>query len=77
MRRQTEATEDTAPEIIPAAPWRVASFQALTGYCLRVCFVDRTEGTVDLSRLIMGKAQVSSRDATQSCLPGPGLTAEP
>jgi CubicO group peptidase (beta-lactamase class C family) len=55
MRKQTDATEDTAPGIIPAAPWRVASVQALTGYCLRVRFVDGTEGTVDLSRLITGK----------------------
>jgi uncharacterized protein DUF2442 len=55
MRKQRDATESTAPGIIPAAPWRVTSVQALTGYCLRVCFVDGTEGTVDLSRLITGE----------------------
>jgi hypothetical protein len=55
MRKQTDATEDTSPRIIPEAPWRVASVHALTGYCLRVHFVDGTEGTVDLSRLITSK----------------------
>jgi uncharacterized protein DUF4160 len=43
------------PGITPAALWRVASIQALAGYCLRVRFVDGTEGMVDLSGLITGK----------------------
>jgi Protein of unknown function (DUF2442) len=55
MRKEADATEDTAPGIVPVAPWRVASVQALTGYCLRVRFVDGTEGTVDVSALITGK----------------------
>lgn len=55
MRNQTDATEDTAPGIIAVAPWRVASVKALTGYCLRVRFVDGTEGMVDLLGLITGK----------------------
>lgn len=55
MRKQPDATEDTAAGIIPVAPWRVASVQALPGYCLKVRFVDGTEGTVYLSGLITGK----------------------
>lgn len=33
-------------------PWRVASVEPLPGYRLHVRFLDGTEGTVDLSRLV-------------------------
>ncbi len=33
-------------------PWRVASVEALANFRLKVRFLDGTEGTVDMSRLV-------------------------
>jgi hypothetical protein len=33
-------------------PWRVAAVQALPGYGLSVCFVDGTQGIINLSHLV-------------------------
>jgi hypothetical protein len=52
MRVQPAAEEDRAPGLKPSAPWRVVRVQALSGYRLRVRFVDGTQGDVLLSGLI-------------------------
>jgi hypothetical protein len=38
------------------APWRVVKVQALPAHRLRVRFADGTEGEVDTSRLVFGRA---------------------
>ena len=53
MRNQAESTQNSAPGVIPCAPWRVIEVRTLTGYRLFVRFIDGTAGEVDLSRLIM------------------------
>ncbi len=51
--RGNEATEhDQSPGVIPSAPWRVSAIEILPDYRLKVQFIDGTEGTVDLSRLV-------------------------
>jgi hypothetical protein len=55
MRNKANATEDRAVTIVPKAPWRLSSVQALDSYCLSVQFLDGLKGQVDLSKLIMGK----------------------
>jgi hypothetical protein len=52
VRKRTSANEDSAPGIIPAAPWRVVSVRVLPGYRLFARFVDGTEGEVDMSALV-------------------------
>ena len=41
-----------AEEIVPRSPWRASAVEALSGFRLRVTFVDGLIGFVDLSRLI-------------------------
>jgi Protein of unknown function (DUF2442) len=53
MRKQAESIQDSAPGVIPCAPWRVVEVHALPGYRLVVKFIDGTAGEVDLSRLVM------------------------
>ena len=52
MRVHAATEEDRAPGLTPSAPWRVAEVHALSGYRLRVRFVDDTEGDVLLAGLI-------------------------
>jgi hypothetical protein len=56
MHPQPVAKEDLvaaiAPAVRPTMPWRVASVEALSGYRLRVRFLDGLEGVVDMSALI-------------------------
>ena len=54
MRNQAAPEEDRAPGVIPAAPWRVTEVLPLPDYRLKVRFRDKTEGVVDLSRLVTG-----------------------
>ena len=49
MPSQATAKENTAPGIIPAAPWRVQALTVLPGYRLSVTFKDGTSGIVDMS----------------------------
>jgi Protein of unknown function (DUF2442) len=49
MPSQATAKENTAPGIIPAAPWRVQAITVLPGYRLSVTFRDGTSGIVDMS----------------------------
>ncbi len=53
MRNQTESIQDSAPGVIPLAPWRIAEVRALSGYRLEVKFMDGMTGEVDMSRLVM------------------------
>jgi len=53
MRNQAESIQNSAPGVIPRAPWRVVEVHTLPDYCLVVKFMDGTEGEVDLSRLVM------------------------
>ncbi len=53
MRNQAEPIQDSAPGVIPRAPWRVVEVHTLPGYRLMVKFIDGTAGEVDLSRLVM------------------------
>lgn len=62
MRNQTTAEENSAPGVVPRAPWRVSSVRALPGFRLAVKFVDGTAGDVDLSRRVASaQAGVFSR----------------
>lgn len=45
-------TTSIFPPVTPRMPWRVAEVRALTGYRLHVRFLDGTEGTVDLAKLV-------------------------
>ena len=51
----TEPTnkKDTAPGVIPIAPWRLASVKPLSGYKLEVIFNDGTNGLVEMHDFIM------------------------
>ncbi len=53
MRNQTEPIQDSAPGVIPRAPWRVVEVHAISGYRLAVKFMDGTTGEIDMSRLVM------------------------
>jgi hypothetical protein len=53
MRNQAESIQNSAPGIIPCAPWRVTEVQPLIGHRLFVRFIDGTTGEVDLSRLVI------------------------
>ena len=55
MRNQTESIQDSAPGVIPRAPWRVVEVRAFPGYRLAVKFMDGATGEVDLSRLVKGE----------------------
>jgi CubicO group peptidase (beta-lactamase class C family) len=52
MRGDATTEQDTTPGLIPSAPWRVSAVEVLPAYKLKVRFIDGTEGTVDMSRLI-------------------------
>lgn len=49
MSSQTTAKENTAPGVIPAAPWRIRALSILPDYRLSVTFRDGTSGIVDMS----------------------------
>jgi hypothetical protein len=53
MRAHENAEEnrpaELRPPVRPAAPWRVARVEVLSGFRLRVCFNDGTEGIVELA----------------------------
>lgn len=55
MRVQTDASQNSAVGVTPAAPWRVAELEVLAGYRLWVRFIDGMEGTVDMSRLVFAE----------------------
>jgi hypothetical protein len=52
MCSKTNTAENCSAGIIPTATWRVAEVTVLTGYQLRVRFLDGLEGSIDMSRLI-------------------------
>lgn len=56
MCTQSAAQQDLpviiTPLIRPRMPWRVATVEALPGFCLRVQFMDGSEGMVNLAALI-------------------------
>jgi Protein of unknown function (DUF2442) len=54
MRDQPEFIQDSAPGVIPRAPWRVIEVQAFPDYRLAVKFIDGTAGEIDMSRLVTG-----------------------
>ena len=54
MRSQTESIQDSAPGVIPRAPWRVIEVHAFPDYRLAVKFIDGTAGEIDMSRLVTG-----------------------
>jgi hypothetical protein len=49
MSSQTTAKENSAPGVVPAAPWRVQALLILPDYRLSVTFRDGTSGIVDMS----------------------------
>jgi hypothetical protein len=53
MCSKTNASEDFSAGITPTASWRVAEVAVLSGYQLRVRFIDGMEGLIDMSRLIL------------------------
>lgn len=56
MRTQPNAQENSATFITPPVqsrmPWRVTSIQVLPHFRLSVCFVDGTQGIIDLSHSV-------------------------
>jgi hypothetical protein len=52
---ETATEADRAPEVIPAAPWRVTAISVQPGYRLAVTFVDGTSGIAELSLLVTAK----------------------
>jgi hypothetical protein len=71
MPNQAISQEDTAPGIIPSAPWRVVEIKVLSNYRLFVRFMDGTRGEVDLSRLVL-----SDQAGVFSVLRDPALFAQ-
>lgn len=53
MREQASHFQNPTPPVILTAPWRVHEVQVLSGYRLKVRFLDGVEGIVDMSRLVM------------------------
>src|SRR5436853_3438403 len=49
---QADRAAEVAPPIVPAAPWRVISAEALSEMRLRVVFADGTSGEADLSNFL-------------------------
>ena len=49
MSSQTIAKVNTAPGVIPAAPWRIRALSILSDYRLSVTFRDGISGIVDMS----------------------------
>lgn len=47
-----DRTSEVVPEIRHTVSWRVVSVMALSERCLKVAFVDGTEGEVDLTRFL-------------------------
>jgi hypothetical protein len=60
VQSHADAEEDRTAELIPAvrpsAPWRVADFEALPGFQLRVRFNDGTAGVVDMAAFIQSES---------------------
>lgn len=54
MRNKRTFEENSAIRVAPTSHWRVREVKALENYCLRVCFIDGTEGEVDMSGLVNG-----------------------
>jgi hypothetical protein len=52
MSAEAVAETNTAPGIVPAAPWRIAELELIGGYRLRLLFRDGTMGVADLAPLI-------------------------
>ncbi|ADE14865.1 conserved hypothetical protein [Nitrosococcus halophilus Nc 4] len=52
MRVPATAKENRSAGLTPNVPWRVIQVTPLSGYCLRVRFVDGTEGEVDMTGLV-------------------------
>ncbi|QGP56808.1 hypothetical protein PsalMR5_04305 (plasmid) [Piscirickettsia salmonis] len=52
MRRESSAKENSSPEIVCTAPWRVVKVKALGEYAIEVEFVDGTVGQVQMKKLI-------------------------
>ena len=55
MRTDATAEQDFAPGMTPSVPWRILALEVLPGHRLRAQFLDGTEGTVDMSRLVFGE----------------------
>jgi hypothetical protein len=52
MRGDAATEQDSSFGVIPSAPWRVSAVEVLPAYRLKIRFIDGTEGTVDMSRLV-------------------------
>nr|UVN17935.1 hypothetical protein pPsy0479a_00103 [Pseudomonas syringae] len=73
MRTQPNAQENSAtfltPPVQPRMPWRVTSIQVLPHFRLSVCFVDGTQGIIDLSNSVHSPMlECLLRYATLCCL---------
>jgi hypothetical protein len=49
---QADRAAEVVPERVPAAPWRIKRLEVLSGHRLRLEFMDRTKGEVDLSKFL-------------------------
>lgn len=56
MRAEAASQQDTSVRVTPSVPWRLKDAVALSGYRLRVRFLDGLEGTVDMSRLVCSES---------------------
>ena len=55
MRSDATAEQDFASGITPSVPWRISAIEVLPAHRLKVQFLDGTEGTVDMSRLVFSE----------------------
>lgn len=56
MRAEATSQQDTSVRVTPSVPWRLKDVVALSGYRLRVRFMDGLEGEVDISRMVLSEA---------------------
>jgi len=56
MRTETASQQDSSVGVTPSVPWRLKHVEAVSGYRLKVRFLDDLEGVVDMSRLVCSES---------------------
>ncbi len=56
MRKEAASEQDISVRLTPSVPWRLKGVEALSGYRLKVRFLDGLEGMVDMSRLVCSES---------------------
>lgn len=55
MPKKVITKKNIAPKVKPTMSWRVKKVKALDNFTLEVTFLDKTQGVVDMKRLIKSK----------------------